>query len=220
MLFGTKSEKVLRQIDQLQLQLEELQAADACEETRAASAERPVAARPFRRPLPEHLPREVHTHMPDDDACPECSGQLSELGEDVAEMLEYVPACFKVLRHVRPKLSCDACDRIVQAPAPSRPIERGLTGPGLLAHVWYRSMRTTNRSIDSRRSMPRRRRSRSLDAGRMGWRDQRTSDAAGRSCTGLRSIRQQAARRRYSGSGARTRQRSNQDRKTLDLCPR
>jgi len=60
---------------------------------------------------------------------------LRELGEDVAEMLEYVRASFKVLRHVRPKLSCDACDRIVQAPAPSRPIDRGLAAPGLLAHV-------------------------------------------------------------------------------------
>ena len=50
-------------------------------------------------------------------------------------MLEYVRACFKVIRHVRPKLSCEACDRIVQAPAPSRPIDRGLAGPGLLAHV-------------------------------------------------------------------------------------
>ena len=60
---------------------------------------------------------------------------MRELGEDVAEMLEYVRASFKVLRHVRPKLSCDACDRIVQAPAPSRPIDRGLAAPGLLAHV-------------------------------------------------------------------------------------
>jgi len=50
-------------------------------------------------------------------------------------MLEYVRACFKVIRHVRPKLSCKACARIVQAPAPSRPIDRGLAGPGLLAHV-------------------------------------------------------------------------------------
>ena len=136
MLFGAKSEKVLRQIDQLELQLEEMQAANAVEELRAvAPAERPVAAKPFRRPLPEHLPREVHTHMPDDEACPDCGGKLRGLGEDVAEMLEYVRACFKVIRHVRPKLSCDACDRIVQAPAPSRPIDRGLAGPGLLAHV-------------------------------------------------------------------------------------
>jgi len=136
MLFGTKSEKVLRQIEQLQFQLEDLQVASAIEELQAVPAtERPVAAKPFRRPLPEHLPREVHTHMPEHDACPDCGGRLRNLGEDVAEMLEYVRASFKVLRHVRPKLSCDACDRIVQAPAPSRPIDRGLAGPGLLAHV-------------------------------------------------------------------------------------
>lgn len=135
MIFGTRSEKVLRQIDQLELQLEELQAASAIEETRAASPERPIAARPFRRPLPEHLPREVHTHLPNHDVCPDCGGRMRDLGEDAAEMLEYVRASFKVIRHVRPKLSCDACDRIVQAPAPSRPIDRGLAGPGLLAHV-------------------------------------------------------------------------------------
>ena len=136
MLFGSKSEKVLRQIDQLELQLEELQAASAIEELKAvAEAERPAQVRPLRRPLPEHLPREVHRHLPGHEACPDCGGRLSELGEDVAEMLEYVRASFKVLRHVRPRLSCDACDRIVQAPAPSRPIDRGLAGPGLLAHV-------------------------------------------------------------------------------------
>lgn len=136
MLFGAKSEKVLRQIDQLELQLEELQADNAIEESKAvAPAERPAPAKPFRRPLPEHLPREIHTHMPAHEACPDCGGRLRELGEDVAEMLEYDRASFKVLRHVRPKLSCDACDRIVQAPAPSRPIDRGLAGPGLLAHV-------------------------------------------------------------------------------------
>jgi len=73
--------------------------------------------------------------MPGHDACPDCGGRLRELGEDSAEMLEYVRACFKVIRHVRPKVSCDACDRIVQAPAPSRPIDRGPAGPGLLAHV-------------------------------------------------------------------------------------
>ncbi len=60
---------------------------------------------------------------------------MRPLGEDVSEVLEYVPASFKVMRHVRPKLSCAGCERIVQAPAPSRPIERGLAGPGLLAHV-------------------------------------------------------------------------------------
>ena len=136
MLFGSKSEKVLRQIEQLEFQLEDLQAASAIEEAQAVPpAERPTAAKPFRRPLPEHLPREVHTHLPGHEVCPDCGGRLRELGEDVAEMLEYMRSSFKVLRHVRPKLSCDACDRIVQAPAPSRPIDRGLAGPGLLAHV-------------------------------------------------------------------------------------
>jgi transposase len=136
MLFGKKSEKVLRQIEQLELQLEELEAAEAIEEAQAVSVgQRPAAAKPFRRPLPEHLPRELNTHMPDHTACPGCGGKLRNLGEDAAEVLEYVRASFKVIRHVRPKLSCDACDRIVQAPAPSRPIARGLAGPGLLAHV-------------------------------------------------------------------------------------
>lgn len=136
MLFGRRSEKVLRQIEQLEFQLEDLQAASAVEEAQVLpSNERPAPAKPFRRPLPEHLPREVHTHMPNHDACPDCGGRLRELGQDVAEMLEYVRASFKVLRHVRPKLSCDDCDRIIQAPAPARPIDRGLAGPGLLAHV-------------------------------------------------------------------------------------
>jgi transposase len=73
MLFGRKSEKVLRQIEQLELQLEELQATNAIEErAAAASVARPIAAKPFRRPLPEHLPREIHTHMPDHEACPDC----------------------------------------------------------------------------------------------------------------------------------------------------
>jgi len=136
MLFGRKSEKVLRQIEQLELQIEDLEVATIGEEIQAtAPAERPAPAKPFRRALPEHLPREVHTHMPEYEACPDCGKRLRPLGEDVAEMLEYVRACFKVIRHVRPKLSCEACDRIVQAPAPSRPIDRGLARPGLLAHV-------------------------------------------------------------------------------------
>jgi transposase len=136
MLFGTKSEKVLRQIEQLELELEDLETSSAAEEHATSTrASRPVPAKPFRRPLPEHLPREIHTHMPEQDACPDCGGTLRALGEDAAEMLEYVRASFKAIRHVRPKLSCVACERIVQAPAPSRPIDRGLAGPGLLAHV-------------------------------------------------------------------------------------
>jgi hypothetical protein len=75
-----------------------------------------------RRALPDHLPREIEMHMPEHDACPECGGQLRRLGEDVSEMLERIPATYKVIRHVRPKFSCGRCQCIVQAPAPSRPL--------------------------------------------------------------------------------------------------
>jgi transposase len=80
------------------------------------------------------LPREEQVHQPTCD-CPQCGGELKVLGEDVSEVLEYVPSRFKVIRHVRPKLACASCQTIVQVPAPTRPIARGLAGPGLLAHV-------------------------------------------------------------------------------------
>jgi transposase len=136
MMFGTKSEKIAREVEQLELKLEELETGEAerppAPEAPASSASR---RKRKRRPLPEHLPRETHTHMPAEEACSACGGQLCKLGEDVSEMLEYIPASFKVIRHVRPKMCCTRCDAIVQAPAPSRPIDRGLAGPGLLAHV-------------------------------------------------------------------------------------
>src|ERR1700759_2318942 len=134
MMFGTKSQKITREIEQLELKLEELEVRKA-ERAEAGPGSEPSRQRPSRQPLPEHLPREVHVHMPDQDACTACGGGLSKLGEDVSEMLEYVPASFKVIRHVRPKLCCTKCDVIHEAPAPSRPIERGLAGRGLLAHV-------------------------------------------------------------------------------------
>jgi transposase len=140
MQFGRKSEKLDRQIEQLELRLDELQATQ--EENTSASQTPAVAAvdakgneKPARRPLPEHLPREVRKYLPKQDVCPDCGGKLKLLGEDVSEILEYVPARFKVIRQVRPKLACACCERIVQAEAPSRPIERGVAGPGLLAHV-------------------------------------------------------------------------------------
>ena len=90
--------------------------------------------KPARQPLPEHLPREVKTYSPQEQVCA-CGGRLRPLGQDVSELLEWVPGSFKVMRYVRPKLSCASCERIVQAPAPRRPIGAGLAGPGLLAHV-------------------------------------------------------------------------------------
>ena len=95
----------------------------------------PIPNKPARRPLPASLPRVTKIHAPKQVTCPDCGGRLRPLGEDVSEMLEYVPGHFEVIRLVRPKLSCPVCERIVQEPAPSRPIDRGLAGPGLLAHV-------------------------------------------------------------------------------------
>jgi transposase len=148
MQFGRKSEKLDRQIEQLELRLDELQATQeestashtSVAATDANAAAKPVPGesvqgKPGRKPLPEHLPREVRTYLPKQAACPDCGGELKPLGEDVSEILEYVPERFKVIRQIRPKLACAGCERIVQAEAPSRPIQRGVAGPGLLAHV-------------------------------------------------------------------------------------
>jgi transposase len=134
MQFGRSSEKIAREIEQLELELDEIH-----EEEGKRAAERPAVVqklieKPYRKPLPEHLRREEEVHEPS-CACPNCGGVMRKLGEDVTEVLEYVPASFKVIRHVRPKLSCRICETIVQAPMPSLPIERGRPGPGLLAHV-------------------------------------------------------------------------------------
>src|SRR6202166_3263866 len=121
MQFGRKSEKLDRQIEQLELRLDELQATQA-ENTSASHTPAgvapvaSVAVKPVRRPLPEHLPREVRKYLPKQAACPDCGGALNLLREDVSEILEYVPARFKVIR--RPKLACACCERIVQAQAP------------------------------------------------------------------------------------------------------
>src|SRR5436305_14501421 len=64
-------------------------------------------------------------------ACPCRGGTLHKLGEDVTETLELIPRQWKVIQHVREKLSCRSCEQITQPPAPSHPIARGRAGPGL-----------------------------------------------------------------------------------------
>jgi transposase len=138
MQFGRKSEKLEWQIEQLELKLDELEASRAEHGTPSptpTSVESNREKKPVRRPLPAHLPREVWKILPKQEACPDCGGELKHLGEDVSEMLEYVVEHFKVIQQVRPKLACACCDKIVQAEAASRPIARGMAGPGLLAHV-------------------------------------------------------------------------------------
>jgi len=145
MTFGRSSEKLNRQIEQLELQLEELQSDRGAEDpsdttkftllTAATDQKHSQENKPARRALPTHLRREVQTHLPETQACPHCQGKFRYLGEDVSEVLDYVPGHFKVVRHVRPKFSCAGCSHIAQAAAPSRAINRGMYGPGLLTQL-------------------------------------------------------------------------------------
>jgi transposase len=144
MQFGRSSERINRQIAQLELRLEELEAAQAEDATKAeAEIPDPAAAtrkrnKPGRKPLPDHLSREEVVHQPAGDGactCPECGRGMSKLGEDVTEVLDYVPGHFQVIRHIRPKYACDACDAITQAPAPAMPTPRGRATPAMLAHL-------------------------------------------------------------------------------------
>ena len=144
--FGRSSERLDRDIEQLELLVGELEEEGAESDARiaagparhhAAGSPAPAGERrqPLRRALPSHLPRETVVHEPA-CACPGCGGTVfSRVGQDEREVLEYVPSSFKVIRHVRPKLSCRACESIVQAPMPTLPIERGRPGPGLVSQV-------------------------------------------------------------------------------------
>ena len=130
--FGSTSES----LDQLQLSLEDEEIA-AAQTDKTVSLADPTAAPkgvPKRKPLPAHLLRQ-ETVLSPGDACAECGGKLKPLGGGVTEELDYVPGRLVVNRIVRPRLACTCCEAICQAPLPSRPIERGRPGPGLLAHV-------------------------------------------------------------------------------------
>ncbi|MCK7616161.1 IS66 family transposase [Roseibium sediminicola] len=135
--FGSKSES----LDQLKLSLAEEEAIGAAanqqnipEPASLGDPCRQAKRQHSRKPLPDHLERK-DTVLMLGEACLRCGGKFKTLGEDVTEALEYVPGRFVVNRIVRPRLSCSCCEKIVQAPLPSRPIERGRPGAGLLAHV-------------------------------------------------------------------------------------
>jgi transposase len=129
--FGASSETA----EQLQLALESSEIAAAAMTARLRLPEVEEKDKPKRRPIPDHVPRMEVELTPGEKSCSGCGGTLRRLGEDITEQLEYVPGRFIVNRIVRPRLACSGCERFVQAPLPSRPIERGRPGPGLLAHV-------------------------------------------------------------------------------------
>ena len=146
--YGPRNERFdPRQLLLFGLKIEEmpLDEASVGEESGEALTTRRVAKRHKhgRRPLPDHLPRIDIEHDLDDaeKACPAC-GQLREpIGQEVSEQLEYLPASFKVLRHIRHKYGCRRCEhdgynpQIEAAAKPAQPIDKGLPGPGLLAYV-------------------------------------------------------------------------------------
>jgi len=142
--FGQRSERTTRLLDQLELQLEDLEASateDELAAERAVVRTTEVGAftrkRPSRKPFPEHLPRE-RVIVAGPTACSCCGGtRLSKLGEDVTETLEVVPRQWKVIQHVREKFSCRDCETIDQAPAPFHVVPRGWAGPSLLAMILF-----------------------------------------------------------------------------------
>lgn len=145
--FGKSSEKIEREIEQLELALEDLQVAmaeadeaagpdDDAEGNIATSSDTaPEDKLPRRRPrISKDAPRERRELDPG-DSCPECGGDLRVLGEDVSELIDMIAAQLKVIEIARIKKSCRRCEKIVQEPAPSRPIPRSMAGPGLLAYI-------------------------------------------------------------------------------------
>jgi transposase len=142
-LFGPRNERKARLLDQMELELEELEAAASEDEVTAekAAATTPVRAftrrKPARKPFPAHLPRE-RVVVPGPTTCACCgSSRLAKLGEDVTERLESVPRQWKVVQVVREKFTCRDCEKISQAPAPFSVLPRGLAGPSLLAMILF-----------------------------------------------------------------------------------
>ena len=135
--FGKKGEKI--DPDQLLLFAQEIMAeVEPAEAQKPEAADKPKTGGHGRKPLPASLPRKriVHDVSLEDRACPECGETRQSIGEDVREQLEYVPASLLVLQHVRPKYACKSCEaHVIIAPRLPEPIEKGLPGPGLLAHV-------------------------------------------------------------------------------------
>jgi transposase len=144
--FGRSAERMEAALQQLQLALDDLrplpepqpreqETLPLEDSTHTPPGKRALRLRRVSRALPAHLPRETIVHAPASCTCPECGAAMRKLGEDISEQLDFLPGTFKVLVHVRPKLSCAHCARVIQLPAPSRPIERALPAPGLLAQV-------------------------------------------------------------------------------------
>jgi transposase len=156
--YGSSAERSRRLIDQLELQLEELEASASEDELDAEAAAAKTTSviaferrRPSRQPFPEHLPRE-RVVVPAPCSCPACGGtRLSKLGEDITETLEVIPRQWKVVQTVRERFSCRDCEAITQPPAPFHVVPRGWAGPSFLAMVLFEKFgqhQPLNRQVD------------------------------------------------------------------------
>ena len=143
-IYGQRSERTTRLLDQMELQLEEVEASateDELEAEQAPSKTMTVRSfqrkRPVRKPFPDNIERE-RVVIAGPTRCPCCGGgRLSKLGEDITETLEEVPRRFKVIETVREKFSCRDCEAITQPPAPFHATPRGYIGPQLLATIVF-----------------------------------------------------------------------------------
>ena len=136
--YGRSSEVLDREIEQLELTLEEAEETHAAIQMQAGSVAEATVEKPVRQDLPSHLPRELNVHEAPVAAgctCPDCGGALRAMGEDVTEVMERIPERFMVVRHVRPKFSCASCEKVIQAPAAQRPFAGGMAGASVIAHV-------------------------------------------------------------------------------------
>lgn len=224
MTFGQSSEKLTRQIEQLELALEELEGEAAVANVTAAASptgnERPTPV----RQLPDHLARIERRIEPEAGSCtcPDCGGALRPLAEDSDEMLDVAPIQWRVIRTVRPKYSCRSCEKIVQAAAPVKAIARGKASFATLAHVvvgkfdhhlpLYRQaemMAAQGIDID-----------RSIHSGRLGRTSRNTARPDRFPHPGRRPQGVQDPCRRHARADAGSRQGQDCARQAVDLCRR
>lgn len=142
--FGKSSEKLDKQIADLELKIEEEEENncskvidDSLEESELNKGDnkKEEKNKPKRNSLPPHLPREEKIISPE-PICPKCgSDDLRKISDDISETLDYIPASFKVIRTIRPRCACKKCENIVQADIPERAIAKGKAESGLLAHI-------------------------------------------------------------------------------------
>ena len=218
--FGRRAERL--EHHQLQFGFEDLEAdlARAEAELPLARTKTPSAARTGRLSLPAHLAREDRRIDIEHQACPCCGGPLHLIGETVSEMLDHVPARLRVICIRRPRYGCRGCGTIHQAPAPERPIAKGLATPVSWPTSWSPSIAITFRSTGRAKSSPGTASSSTARRSPTGSAERVVVGAAAGAARRARLRLAQAVRRRHADPGARSRPRPHQDRPVVGLCAR